>query len=79
MLVDARDGVLKVERGAFVETGAGRVAYRVDGDLAERVAVRLGNSSASEVEVVDGLKAGDTIIVSSLAEFEDAPRVRLTH
>ena len=79
VLVDARDGVLKVERGAFVETGAGRVAYRVDGDLAERIAVRLGNSSASEVEVVDGLKAGDTIIVSSLAEFEDAPRVRLTH
>jgi HlyD family secretion protein len=79
VLVDARDGVLKVERGAFVESGAGRIAYRVDGDLAERVTVRLGNSSASEVEVVDGLKAGDTIIVSSLADFEDAPRVRLTH
>ena len=79
VLVDARDDVLKVERGAFLESGGGRVAYRVDGDLAERVTVRLGNSSASEVEVVDGLKAGDTIIVSSLAGFEDAPRVRLTH
>ena len=50
--------VLKVERGAFVESGAGRVAYRVAGDRAERVAVRLGNSSAAEVEVLDGLAAG---------------------
>ena len=79
VLVDARDDVLRVERGAFVESGGGRVAYRVDGDAAERVAIHLGNSSASAVEVIDGLAAGDAIIVSSLAGFEDAPRVRLTH
>ncbi len=79
VLIDARDGVLKVERGAFVEAGGGRVAYRVSGDRAERVAVHLGNSSAGEVEILDGLAAGDSIIVSSLSGFEDAPRVRLTH
>jgi len=79
VLVDARDEVLKVERGAFVESGAGHVAYRVDGDLAERVTIHLGNSSAGEVEILDGLAPGDTIVVSSVAGFEDAPRVRLTH
>ncbi|MBS0376792.1 MAG: HlyD family efflux transporter periplasmic adaptor subunit [Proteobacteria bacterium] len=79
VVVEARDGVLKVERGAFVDSGGGRVAYRLDGDLAERVAVHLGSSSASEVEILDGLAAGDRIVVSSLAAFENAPRVRLIH
>jgi HlyD family secretion protein len=79
VLIDARDGVLKVERGAFVDSGGGRVAYRVSGDLAERVAIRLGSSSAGEVEILDGLAAGDTIIVSSLDGFESAPHLHLTH
>jgi len=79
VLIEARDNVLKVERGGFVDSGGGRVAYRVDGDRAERVAIRLGSSSATEVEITDGLKAGDTIIVSSLDTFEGARRLRLTH
>jgi HlyD family secretion protein len=78
ILTDARDGVLKVERGAFVDSGGGRVAYRLDGPVAVRVPVELGASSATEVEVAKGLRAGDRIIVSSLDEFEGAPRVRVT-
>jgi HlyD family secretion protein len=79
VVVEARDGVLKVERGAFVDSGGGRIAYRVSGDLAERVPIRLGGSSADEVEILDGLAAGDTIIVSSLGAFENARQLRLTH
>ena len=79
VLIEARDGVLKVERGAFVDSGGGRVAYRVSGDLAERVAIHLGSSSAGEVEIIDGLAAGDTIIVSSLDGFENAKQLRITH
>jgi HlyD family secretion protein len=76
--IDARDGVTKVERGGFVDSGGGRVAYRVDGDVATRVAIRLGASSATEVEVLDGLQPGDRIVVSSLDGFASAERVRLT-
>jgi HlyD family secretion protein len=79
VVVEARDGVLTVERGAFVDSGGGRVAYRVSGDLAERVPIRLGSSSAGEVEILDGLAPGDTIIVSSLDGFENARQLRLTH
>jgi HlyD family secretion protein len=77
--IDARDDVLKVERGAFVDSAGGRVAYRVNGDLAERVAIRIGSTSAGEIQILDGLQAGDTIIVSSLDGFEGAARLRLTH
>ena len=78
VLVDARDGVLKVERGAFVDSGGGRVAYRLDGDgRAERVSVALGAGSATEVEVLSGLAEGDRIVVSSVEAFDGRPRVRL--
>jgi HlyD family secretion protein len=79
VLIDARDHVLKVERGAFAEAAGGRVAYRVRDDLAERVAVTLGRSSATEIEILSGLEAGDRIVVSNLDPFEGAPRARLTH
>lgn len=77
VLVDSREGVTKVERGAFVDSGNGRIAYRVTDDVAERVAITLGASSATEVEVLSGLKPGDRIVVSNLDPFEGAPRVRL--
>ncbi len=75
--IDARDGVTKIERGGFVDSGGGRVAYRVDGDVATRVAIALGASSATEVEVLEGLEPGDRVVVSSLDAFEGAERVRL--
>lgn len=78
VLVDARDGVLKVERGAFADAAGGRFAYRVDDDTASRVPVKLGASSATEIEILDGLKPGDRIIVSNTDGYEGAPRLRLT-
>jgi HlyD family secretion protein len=76
--IDVRDGVTKVERGGFVDAGGGRVAYRVDGDVATRVPIALGASSATEVEVLEGLHPGERIVVSGLDGFEGAERVRLT-
>ncbi len=79
VLIDARDGVLKLERGAFAEAAGGRYAYRVRGELAERVPIRLGASSATEIEVLDGLAAGERVIVSGTDGFDGAPRLRLVH
>lgn len=76
--IDSRDGVLKVERGAFVDSGGGRIAYRVVDGVATKVPVALGLTSATDVEILQGLQAGDRIVVSNLDEFEGADRVRLT-
>jgi HlyD family secretion protein len=77
IIMDARENVLKVERGAFVD--AGGVAYVLDGDIARRRPVRLGAMSVGEVEILSGLSAGEHIVISSLSDFNDAPEVRLTH
>src|SRR6185437_5107866 len=55
IVLDQRNGVLKVERGGFVE--AGSVVYRVQGDVATRPPVRLGPMSVGEVQILSGLSA----------------------
>jgi len=77
IILDSRDGVLKVERGGFAN--AGDSAYVVKGDLATRRRVLIGASSASEVEILAGLTVGDQIIVSDTTEFKNAPVVRLSN
>jgi HlyD family secretion protein len=76
IVLDHRDNVLKVERGAFVDGGS--VAYRVEGSLARRQRITLGPMSVGEVQILSGLQAGDQIIVSSVSDFGDAPEIRLT-
>jgi HlyD family secretion protein len=77
IVLEQRDDVLKVQRGAFLDTGGGRVAYVVQGDVATKRAIRTGASSVSEVEILEGLQPGDKIIVSNLGEFERVETVRL--
>jgi HlyD family secretion protein len=77
LVFESKKNVLKVARGAFVDAGGGRSAWTVDGDVATKRNVTLGATSASEVEVIQGLEAGDRIIVSDTSAFGDAKTVLL--
>jgi hypothetical protein len=48
-----------------------------DGTEAERVNVKLGRSSVNAIEVLDGLKEGDKIILSDMSAYDDADRIHL--
>jgi HlyD family secretion protein len=76
VLLDKRDNVLGVQRGSFVDEGGGRVAYVLrDDGIAEKRAVRLGAQSLARVEVLEGLKPGERVIVSGTEHFRGAERV----
>jgi HlyD family secretion protein len=77
ILIEQRDDVLKVERGPFLESGGGNVAYLVDGDVAERRPIRIGAVSLDAGEIHEGAKVGDKIVVSGGDAFGDAERVRI--
>jgi len=79
IFIDRRDNVLMVDRGAFVDQEGGGFAYLVHGNVAERHAVQLGAASVSKVEILDGLKVGDEIVVSGTDAFNGAQRVILSH
>ena len=78
ILLEEKQDVLMVERGQFIESGGGRIAYRVDGDVATRTSISIGARSLNRVEVLSGLNAGDRIIVSSTEAFDGAQTVILT-
>jgi HlyD family secretion protein len=73
--VSSRANVLKAERGAFVN--AGGVGYVVAGDYATRRVIKVGAMSVREVEIVSGAAEGERLVISSLADFGNAPTVRL--
>jgi len=73
---ESKRNVLKVTRGAFLESG-GRSAYVVEGGMASRRAIATGASSVSEIEIVAGLKEGETIVVSDTGPFGNAATVML--
>jgi len=77
ILMDEHPNVLMVERGSFVDTGAGRVAYIVRGDVAERTAIQVGATSLNAVEIMSGVKEGDRIVISGTDQFNGAQRVAL--
>ncbi len=78
ILMDEHPDVLMVERGPFVDTGAGRVAYVVRGDVAERTAIQVGATSLNAVEIVSGVKEGDRIVISGTDQFNGVQRVALS-
>jgi len=77
ILIDEHPNVLMVDRGPFVDSGAGRVAYVVHGDVAERTPIQVGATSLNAVEIVSGVKEGDRIVISGTDEFNGAQRVAL--
>ena len=48
-----------------------------DGKGASRVTVKLGRGSVNTIEVVDGLKVGDQVILSDMSAQDQNPRIRL--
>jgi HlyD family secretion protein len=77
ILMDQRDGVLKIERGGFYEAGGGRAAYVVRDGVAEQRPIRTGAVSVREVEVLEGLAEGDQVVISDTDPFKNAARVML--
>jgi HlyD family secretion protein len=79
VLIESKENVLKVKRGAFVESGGGRIAYVVNNQSATKRSIQLGVRSLGEVEVLSGLEQGDEIIISSTSQFNASDLISITH
>ena len=80
ILIEERPDVLMVQRGQFLESGGGRIAYVMDGNgLAIRKTIDLGARSLGAVEISAGLNEGDRIVISSIDQFRGAESVLITN
>lgn len=77
VLLDRREHVLTLARGSFVDEGGGRTAWVLKDGRAERRPIRLGAQSLARVEVLEGLAAGERVVISGAEAFGTATQVTL--
>jgi HlyD family secretion protein len=79
VLLDKRDNVLTVQRGSFVDESGGSYAYLVKDSIAKKTPIRVGASSIDKVEILEGLKEGDRIVISGTDSFKGATTVAISN
>lgn len=75
ILLENKPDVLMIKRGAFLSSGGGKIAYLVNDNGANKINIEVGATSIAQVEITDGVKAGDRLIISSLEPLKQAEQV----
>jgi HlyD family secretion protein len=83
MSIDGRIEIERLRNVMYVARPAGTQAMSSsgvflvdsDGDGAKRVQVRFGRASVNQIVVEDGLKVGDTVVLSDTSAWENADRI----
>ncbi|MGI9206042.1 MAG: efflux RND transporter periplasmic adaptor subunit [Woeseiaceae bacterium] len=79
ILIEEKPDVLTLQRGQFLESGAGRVAYVLEGnEQAVRKSIVIGARSLGAIEITSGLAEGDRVVISSVDQFRGADLVLIT-
>jgi multidrug efflux pump subunit AcrA (membrane-fusion protein) len=71
--------VLYVGRPAFGNENSTISLFRIDpdGKTATRVQVKVGRASVTQIQILDGLKEGDRVILSDMSRYDATDKVRL--
>jgi multidrug resistance efflux pump len=73
------DNILYVGRPAFGQESSTISLFKLDpeGSGAVRVPVKVGRASVNSIQVIDGLREGDTVILSDMSRWDSTDRVKL--
>jgi RND family efflux transporter MFP subunit len=71
--------VLYVGRPALGNENSTLSLFKIDpdGKGATRVPVKVGRASVNSIQVIEGLKEGDTVILSDMSRWDNVDRIRL--
>jgi HlyD family secretion protein len=76
--IERLEDVLYVGRPAYGQANSKIELFKVLPDgMAVRVPVQLGRSSVNTIEIVEGLKQGDQVILSDTSAYDGEDRIRL--
>jgi multidrug efflux pump subunit AcrA (membrane-fusion protein) len=73
------DNVLYVGRPAFGQENSTIFLFKLDpdGKGGVRVPVKVGRASVNTIQVIEGLREGDTVILSDMSRYDNTDRIRL--
>ena len=77
--LDRMTDVLYVGRPAFGNENSTISLFRLapDGKSATRVPVKVGRASVNSIQIIEGLQAGDEVILSDMSRWDSADRIKL--
>ncbi|MFN4090691.1 MAG: efflux RND transporter periplasmic adaptor subunit [Alphaproteobacteria bacterium] len=75
LVVDRTDAATLIPEEAIVPVEGGNVVFRVVDGKAERVPVRIGQRRMGQVQILDGLSVGDSVIVAGQMRVRDGAAV----
>ncbi|MEX2467754.1 MAG: HlyD family efflux transporter periplasmic adaptor subunit [Gemmatimonadota bacterium] len=81
VIIERLDEVTFMGRPTFGQANSRVSIFRVtdDGEYAERVTVQLGASSVNDIEVRDGLREGDVVLLNDMSRWDGFDRVRISN
>ena len=77
VVTESRRDTLRVPKGPFAQGGTTEEVFVVQGDRAIRRTARIGVSGHDHFEVLDGLAAGDEVVLSDMSDYEHLEQVKL--
>jgi len=77
IITAVKPDVLRVRRGPALESAGRTEVFVVEDGRAVRTPVRLGMSGRQVIEIVDGLEAGDRVIVSDTSAYDGLTEIRI--
>jgi len=79
VIIERLDDVTYMGRPTFGQANQRVSIFKVtpDGEYADRVTIQLGANSVNDIEVREGLAAGDVVILSDMSRWDGFDRVRL--
>ena len=72
-----KENALLLPRGSYLTTGNQKYVYLLEGNKAYKTEVAFGEIQGTQVEVLNGLKKGDRVIISSYQNFIDQDTIEL--
>jgi HlyD family secretion protein len=77
--IERLENVLYIGRPAFGNENNTISVFKLDsnGKIATRVNIKLGRSSVNTIEILDGLKEGDQVIISDISSWDKFERINL--
>ena len=77
VILAERPRALTVPEEALMPVGADQYVFRVTADKAARVKVKIGLRRDAQVEITEGLQAGDVVVTAGQLKLRDGATVRI--
>ena len=77
VVIDVRRGATVIPEQSAVLRPAGSVVYVPEGNIVKERAVQTGLLRNGEIEILAGLKAGETVVMDGAGMLTDGARIKL--